>query len=60
MGTTLGEDQLTTSKVLMTLPIKYSNFREAWALLLASEKTREKMIAKSLLAESMYILRESQ
>lgn len=59
MGTILGEDQLTT-KVLMTLPVKYSNFREAWALLPSIEQTREKMIAKLLLAESMYAHRESQ
>ena len=59
MATTLGEDQLTT-KVLMTLPIKYANFREACALLPATEQTREKVIAKLLLAESMYVHRESQ
>jgi hypothetical protein len=58
MGTTLGEDQLTT-KVLMTLPIKYANIREAWALLPSTEHTREKMIAKLLLAESMYVHSES-
>ncbi|XP_045028579.1 uncharacterized protein LOC123471394 [Daphnia magna] len=53
MGTILGEDQLTP-KVLMTLPVKYANFREAWALLPSIEPTREKMIAKLLLAESIY------
>jgi len=59
MGTMLDEDQLTT-KVLMTLPVKYASFREAWALLPSTEQTRERMIAKLLLAESMYAHRESQ
>lgn len=59
MGTILGVDQLTT-KVLMTFPVKYANFRETWALLPSIEQTREKLIAKLLLAESMYAHRESQ
>jgi hypothetical protein len=45
MGTML-DDQLTT-KVLMTLPVKYASFREAWALLPSTEQTREKMIANA-------------
>lgn len=40
MRTMLDEDQPTT-KILMTLPVKYASFRETWALLPSTEQTRE-------------------
>jgi hypothetical protein len=42
IGTILGEDHLTT-KVLMTLPVTYANFRETCALLPSIEQTKEKL-----------------
>ena len=42
IGTILDEDHLTT-KVLMTLPVTYANFRETCALLPSIEQTKEKL-----------------
>jgi hypothetical protein len=54
------DDNQVVSKVLMTLPSKYANFRESWGLLATADKTKANLIAKLLLSESMLEHRQNQ
>ena len=47
------DDNQVVSKMLMTLPLQFKNFKEGWGLLPNTEKTKVNLIKKLLLSESM-------